>query len=91
MNWELNVTRVDADSITAVVMLKAQVAKDGKWTCDACRSDRLLEEKLQNALLQIKDLTRKNKALENSYEWQQLEGKLASGIWCQMIVKVEGA
>jgi len=82
---------VDADSITAVVMLKAQVAKDGKWTCDACRSDRLLEEKLQNALLQIKDLTRKNKALENSYEWQQLEGKLASGIWCQMIVKVEGA
>jgi len=34
--------------------------------CDKCRSERfgLLEEKLQNAVLQIDDLTRKNKALE---------------------------
>jgi hypothetical protein len=42
------------------------VAESGKWTCDKCRSERLrlLEQKLQNALLQIDDLTRKNKALE---------------------------
>ena len=46
--------------------VKAQVTESGKWTCDKCRSERLrlLEEKLQNALLQIDDLTRKNKALE---------------------------
>ena len=42
------------------------MAKSEKWICDKCRSERLrlLEEKLQNALLQIDDLTRKNKALE---------------------------
>jgi len=42
------------------------VAESRKWICDKCRSERLrlLEEKLQNALLQIDDLTRKNKALE---------------------------
>jgi hypothetical protein len=41
------------------------VAEGGKWTCDNCRSERLrlLEEKLQKSLLQIDDLTRKNKAL----------------------------
>ena len=46
--------------------VKAQVAENGKWICDKCRSDRLrlLQEKLQNAVLQIDDLTRKNKALE---------------------------
>jgi len=45
--------------------VKAQVADSGKWICDK-RSERLglLEEKLQNALLQIDELTRKNKALE---------------------------
>ena len=43
-----------------------QVAESGKWICDKCRSEilRLLREKLQNALPQIDDLTRKNKALE---------------------------
>jgi len=66
------------------------VAEDRKWICDACRLERLLEEKMQNALLQIDDLTRKKKALENRYEWQQLEGKVAGGIRCRMIVKVEG-
>jgi hypothetical protein len=42
------------------------VVESGKCICDKCRSERLglLEEKLQNALLQIDDLTRKNKALE---------------------------
>jgi len=45
---------------------QAQVADSGKWTCGKCRSERirLLEEKLQNALLQIYDLITKNKALE---------------------------
>ena len=40
--------------------------ESGKWICDKCRAKklRLLKEKLQNALLQIDDLTRKNKLLE---------------------------
>ena len=43
------------------------MADSGKWICDKCRSERLteLEEKLQNALLQIDDLTMKIKALED--------------------------
>jgi hypothetical protein len=47
--------------------VKAQVAESGTWICERCRSEilRLLEEKLQNALLQIEDLIRRNKALEN--------------------------
>jgi hypothetical protein len=46
--------------------IKAQVAECGKWIYDKCRSERirLLKEKLQNDLLQIDDLTRKNKVLE---------------------------
>jgi len=46
--------------------VEAQVAERGKWICDKYRSEkvRLLEEKPQNALLQIDDLPRKNKALE---------------------------
>jgi hypothetical protein len=42
------------------------VAESGKWICDKCRSERLrlLEEKLQNALLEIDNLTRKKKTLE---------------------------
>jgi hypothetical protein len=38
------------------------VAESGKWVCDKCRSERLriLEEKLQGALLKIDALTRKN-------------------------------
>jgi hypothetical protein len=46
--------------------VKAQVAESGKWTCNQCISEklRLLEEKLHNALLQIDELTRKNKTLE---------------------------
>jgi len=39
-NQELNVTRVDAGSITAVVMLKYKW-RSGKWICDKCRSERL--------------------------------------------------
>jgi hypothetical protein len=43
-----------------------QVAGSRKWICDKCRSERirLLEERLQNALLQIGNLSRKNKVLE---------------------------
>ena len=46
--------------------VKTQLAKSGKWICDKCRTEklRLLEKKLQNAFLQIDDLTRKNKAPE---------------------------
>jgi hypothetical protein len=46
--------------------VKAQVAGVGKWICHMCKSERLrqLEEKLQNALFQIDDLTQKNKTLE---------------------------
>jgi hypothetical protein len=64
--------------------VNAQVAESGKWTCDKCRSERLrlLEEKLQNALLQIDELTR-TRHWKNSYYWQLLEGKLARGIRCR--------
>jgi len=46
--------------------VKPQVAERGKCVCNKCRPERLrlLEEKLQNAFLEIDDLTRKNKALE---------------------------
>jgi hypothetical protein len=46
--------------------IKAVVAESGKLICDKCRQERLrlLDEKLQNALLQTDDLTRKNKARE---------------------------
>jgi hypothetical protein len=42
------------------------VAESGKLICGKCRSERLrlLVEILQNVLLQIDDLTRKNKVLE---------------------------
>ena len=46
--------------------VKFQVAESGKWNCDRCRSERLrvLEEKLRDAQLQIDELKRRNKALE---------------------------
>ena len=46
--------------------VKFQVAKSGKWNCDRCRPERLrvLEEKLRNAQIQIEQLKRRNKALE---------------------------
>ena len=42
------------------------MAESGKWICDKCRSERLrlLEEKLQIALFEIDDLTKKNEELE---------------------------
>ena len=45
--------------------VEAQVAESKKWICDKCKMERLrlIEEKLQEALLQTDDLTRKNKAL----------------------------
>jgi len=43
---ELSLTRVDASFITAVVIVKDQVAESRKCICDKCRSERLglLEE-----------------------------------------------
>lgn len=45
--------------------VKLQVADNGIWNCDRCRSERLrvLEEKLRLAHVQIEELTRRNKAL----------------------------
>jgi hypothetical protein len=42
------------------------MAESGKWNCDRCRGERLrlLGDQLQNAMLQIEDLKRKNKELE---------------------------
>jgi hypothetical protein len=46
--------------------VKFQVVESGKWNCDRCRSERLrvLEESLRDAQIQIEDLKRRNKALE---------------------------
>ena len=46
--------------------VKTQVAESTKWICGMCRLERLrlLEEKLQNALLEIDNLTWKNRELE---------------------------
>jgi hypothetical protein len=46
--------------------VKFQVAESGKWNCDRCRIERLrvLEEKLKDAQVQIEELKRRNKALE---------------------------
>jgi hypothetical protein len=50
--------------ITAVVMF--QVAESEEWNCDRCRSERLqvLEEKLRDTQIQIEELKRRNKVLE---------------------------
>ena len=50
--------------------VKVQVAENGKWVCEKCRSERLrlLEEKLQDPLHQIDTLTRKNKAVEEQLQ-----------------------
>jgi len=74
------------------VTVKAQVADSGERICDKCRLERLglLEEKLQNALLQIDNLTR-TRHWKNSYDWRKLEGKLAGGIRCWVIVKLGSA
>ena len=72
--------------------VQAQVAEGGKWICDKCRSERfrLLEEKLQNALLQIDDLTRKNKALEEQLRMTTAGREV--GRWDMVLgVKVESA
>ena len=46
--------------------INAHLADSGKRNCERCKWDRicLLEEKLQNALIQIEDLKLKNKKLE---------------------------
>ena len=51
--------------------VKFQFAVSGKWNCDRCRSERLgiLEQNLRDAEIQIEELKRRSKALE---EWLQL-------------------
>jgi hypothetical protein len=46
--------------------VKIQVPENGKWICDRCRWEKvhLLEKKPQNVLLEIEDLRRKNKRIE---------------------------
>jgi hypothetical protein len=46
--------------------VKFQVAESGKWNCDRSRSERfrVLEEKLRDAQIKIKELQPRNKALE---------------------------
>jgi len=46
--------------------VKIQVAESGKWNCDGCRLERLrvLKEKLRDAQIQIEELIRRNKYLE---------------------------
>jgi hypothetical protein len=46
--------------------VKTQVAESGKWIRDRCRWEKvcLLWEKLQTALLEIEDVRRKNKRME---------------------------
>ena len=52
------------------VTVKAQVVDSREWICDKCRLERLrlLEEKVQNALLKTDNLTRKNKVLEEQLQ-----------------------
>ncbi|PNF36340.1 hypothetical protein B7P43_G00510 [Cryptotermes secundus] len=56
--------------------VRAQMAESGKWSCERCRWGRLrqLEEKLENAMKQIEELKRKNRALED-----QLRRAIARG------------
>jgi hypothetical protein len=52
---------MDVGFITGVINVNSRLVESGKWICDKCRSERLrlLEEKLQNTLHQIDELTRK--------------------------------
>ena len=73
---------------------KAQVVENGKCICEKCRLERLrmLEEKLQNALLHTEETNKEEQSTGRSYDWQQLEGKLAEGgIWWWVILKVLSA
>jgi len=46
--------------------VKFQLAESGKWNCERCRSERFrdFEEKLRDAQIQIEELKRRNKVLE---------------------------
>lgn len=61
--------------------VKFQVAESGKWNCDRCRSERLrvLEEKLRDAQIQIEDLKRRNKALEEQLLMKENGQDVAKG------------
>jgi hypothetical protein len=69
------------------------VAESWKWICDNCKSKRLrlLQEKLQNALLQIDGLTRKNKALEEQLQLATAGREVGKRDTCRVIVKMESA
>jgi hypothetical protein len=75
-------TDVEVERILGVCVGTAQVVEGGKCICDMCRSERLrlLGEKLQNALLQIDDLTMKNKALEAQLRMGTPGTEVTSGV-----------
>jgi len=54
------------EAVSRMINFKFQVEWRGKWKCDRCRSERLrvLEEKLRDSQIQIEELKRRNKALE---------------------------
>jgi TolA-binding protein len=58
-----------------------QVAENGKWNCDRCRSERLgvLEEKLREAQIRIEELKRRNKALEEQILLTENEKDVGKG------------
>lgn len=53
--------------------VKVQVAESGRWNCERCRSERLrvLEEKLRDAQIQIDELKRRNRALEERLQMKE--------------------
>jgi hypothetical protein len=59
-------TRVVAGYHNNCGNVKFQVAEIGKWNCNRCRYERprVLEEKLRDTQIQIEELKRRNKALE---------------------------
>jgi hypothetical protein len=70
--------------------VKFEVAESGKWNCDRCRSVRLrvLEDKLRDAQIQIEELKRRKKALEE--QLLLTENGKDVGKWDMVTVKPGG-
>jgi methionyl-tRNA synthetase len=53
--------------------VKGLVAESGRWSCERCRAERLrvLEEKLRDEQIQIDELKRRNKALEEQLQMKE--------------------
>jgi hypothetical protein len=68
--------------------VKALTAERENWCCDKCRTEkvRVLEEKLQNALRQIDELTVRNRELEATLQMAG-SGDKGSMLTKQRIVK----